>query len=317
MSLLLCFYGVLGVGQSQNLSLSTKENPNDSGIYLVVLGTVQDAGSPHIGCRKSCCKHLFVKGDSTRKVVSLGMIDQYNSKKYLIEATPDITTQLRDLSMASSLTSTDVPDGIFLTHAHIGHYAGLMYLGREALGASHVPVYAMPMMQKYLESNGPWDQLVNIKNIKTVGLHNETAVKLSDSLSIVPFLVPHRGEYSETVGYKIIGPSKTVLFIPDIDKWHLWDKSILDELESVDYAFIDATFYDAAEVNHRNISEIPHPFIEESMQLFENLPIKQKNKVHFIHFNHTNPALNDQDPKSKVIYDKGFNIAKYGQIIRL
>jgi len=29
--------------------------------------------------------------------------------------------------------------GIFLTHRHIGHYAGLMYLGKEVIGAKDLP----------------------------------------------------------------------------------------------------------------------------------------------------------------------------------
>ena len=29
--------------------------------YLKVLGTVQDGGSPHIGCQKSCCTDLSLE----------------------------------------------------------------------------------------------------------------------------------------------------------------------------------------------------------------------------------------------------------------
>ena len=49
--------------------------PKKSGTVLIVLGTIQDAGSPHIGCRKSCCKALFDKADSSRLVTALGLFD--------------------------------------------------------------------------------------------------------------------------------------------------------------------------------------------------------------------------------------------------
>jgi len=96
------------------------------------------------------------------------------------------------------------------------------------------PVYAMPKMKMFLENNGPWNQLVSEENISIQSLQNETMVKLTSQFSVLSFTVPHRDEFSETVGYKIIGPNKSVLFIPDIDKWHLWVKDIVEEIEQVD-----------------------------------------------------------------------------------
>jgi pyrroloquinoline quinone biosynthesis protein B len=203
-------------------------------------------------------------------------------------------------------------DGIFLTHAHIGHYTGLMYLSREAIGADSVPVFAMPRMQNFLQSNGPWSQLVELSNIELHSIENEDNLRLSDQLVVVPFLVPHRDEYSETVGYKIIGPNKTALFIPDINKWSLWEKSIVEEIAKVDFAFLDATFYDSNEVK-RDMAEIPHPFVVETMQLFENADIREKRKITFIHFNHTNPLLDLNSPESELVLEKGFNIATFGE----
>ncbi len=284
---------------------------------LMILGTIQDAGSPHIGCRKSCCKSLFVTPDPNRKVVCLGIVDPESGKKFLVEATPDITEQTKKLWKHSGSAGNEIPDAIFLTHAHIGHYTGLMYLGREGYNTKNIPVYTMPKMRIFLETNGPWDQLVKINNIELREMQAEVPVTLTPNLTIIPFSVPHRGEYSETIGFVISGKNKKVLFIPDIDKWHLWEKSIIDEIAKVDYAFLDATFYDSSEVNNRNISEIPHPFVEESFSLFDNLSLKEKSKIHFIHFNHTNPALEAESLKAKLIISKGYKIAKYGEIINL
>jgi len=278
---------------------------------IIILGTTQDAGSPQIGCTKECCKELFKTPDHSRQIVSLGLYDPNKKTSYLFEATPNISAQLRQLKN-NSKSLTDLPNGIFLTHAHIGHYTGLMFLGKEALNAKDPPVYAMPKMKSFLEQNGPWSQLVNQQNILIRPLTNNLPVFLSDSLSVTPILVPHRDEYSETVGYLISGPRKKLLFIPDIDKWEKWNQDINAFISKVDYALIDATFFDASEINNRPISEIPHPFVIESMERFKSLPLKDKKKIYFIHFNHTNPLLNRESPAYKSVLAAGYHIATLG-----
>ncbi len=278
--------------------------------YIVVLGNVQDAGSPHAGCTKTCCKSLFENPDHTRLVTSLGIIDPVNKKQFLIEASPDLPRQMKYLK-AHSNQKSEVPDGIFLTHGHIGHYTGLMYLGRESMNAKEVPVYTMPRMQSFLEKNGPWDQLINIKNIVINSIKADSMIHLTSNITITPFIVPHRDEYSETVGYYISGPNKNAIFIPDIDKWSKWDRLITKLINEVDYAFIDATFYDNKEVNNRDISEIPHPFVVESMELLDPLPKSEKSKVYFIHLNHTNPLLDPKSDEYKYVQSKGYNIATF------
>ena len=287
------------------------------GVSLIVLGTIQDAGSPQIGCKKECCKGLFSKPDNNRKVVSLGLIDTPNKKKYLFEASPDFVSQTKALKHSCNFKTEETPDGIFLTHAHIGHYTGLMYLGKEAMNASNASVYAMPKMKTFLEENGPWSQLVKNDNIKISELENNTSIQLTASIVVSPIIVPHRDEFSETVGYVITGPNKSALFIPDIDKWSKWDTDIKSAISKVDYAFLDATFYDGEEINNRPISEIPHPFIIESMNLFKNLTPEEKEKVHFIHFNHTNPVINQSSKQYQEVINNGFHVAQINDIFEL
>ena len=166
-------------------------------------------------------------------------------------------------------------------------------------------------MKGFLENNGPWSQLVELKNISIQPIFDKEEIVLSSNLSVLPFKVPHRDEFSETVGYKILGSNKSVLFIPDIDKWRKWSTSVVEEIKKVDYAFLDATFYDAAEINNRDISEIPHPFVIESMELFKDLPSEEKSKVHFIHLNHTNPLLNVQSEAYRATINAGFKVARF------
>ena len=284
---------------------------------LMILGTIQDAGSPHIGCKKECCKDLFANPDKDRQVVALGLIDNKHGKKYLFEATPDISRQMKSLVSSDIQNTNEMVDGIFLTHAHIGHYTGLMYLGKEATNAKGVNVFAMPKMKKYLETNGPWSQLVSNNNIALTQIENEESIALSPNIRVTPFLVPHRDEYSETVGYRIKGPNKTALFIPDIDKWSKWDKNIIEEIKKVDYAFLDATFYSGEELNNRDISQIPHPFIIESLEMFKVLDLQERNKVIFIHFNHTNPVIDITSDEAKNVLNQGFKIGLINDIYKL
>ena len=284
-------------------------NQIKSNYTLKILGVVQDGGMPHLGNNETCCENI--KQD--KYVTSLMLMNNENNESFLFDASPDINKQL---NFMGDRIKKDLK-GIFLTHAHIGHYTGLMYFGREALNSKLVNVYAMPRMKKFLEENGPWSQLVSLQNISIIELSNESKISIDSNVIVQPVEVPHRAEFSETVGYKIYGPNKTALFIPDIDKWYLWEKSIVDEIKQVDYAIIDATFYDSKEVNYRDISEIPHPFVTESMDLFDSIDIKEKNKIYFIHLNHTNPLLNEQSKQYKSVITKGYNVAKEEMILDL
>ena len=281
--------------------------------FIVVLGITQDAGCPQIGCDKECCKKYWDKKIAKQKVSCLALFDTSTNQKWIFDATPDLTEQLHN---ADKMQKGNL-SGIFLTHAHIGHYAGLMYLGREALNAKETPVYAMPRMYDYLKTNGPWSQLVSLKNIQLQKLKADSSVKLTDKIFITPILVPHRDEFSETVGYSIKTGNKTILFIPDIDKWQKWDRDIKQLVKQYDHLFIDGTFYKEGELPGRNMSEVPHPFIQESVDLFSGLTLTEKQKIWFIHFNHTNPLIDKSSKQYKEVKSKGFNVATEGLRISL
>jgi len=285
-------------------------------VGLKILGIVQDAGRPHIGCAKDCCAEEHLP-EQKQHVVSLGLWDREENRSFLLEATPDVASQLHDLSDQQNASKFKLPDGIFITHAHIGHYSGLMYLGKEALGAKRQAVYAMPQMREFLSHNGPWDQLVEQENIVLKPLEADRELVLTKRLSITPFQVPHRDEYSETVGFLIRGPQKSVLFIPDINKWEVWDRSIVALIAEVDLAYIDGSFYNGNELPHRDMADIPHPFVVESMALFDALSDTEKNKIHFIHLNHTNPLLDTESEMFQFVQKKGYRIAKQGTIVSL
>lgn len=291
---------------------SFKEQPVPADVqqFVVITGVAQDAGYPQAGCTKECCAGKAEK----RNVVSLAFIDQQTQEYFLFEATPDLTEQLQ-LVKPYLTKKAQQPGAVFLTHAHIGHYTGLMYLGREAMNTSNVPVYTMPRFNHFLRNNGPWSQLVSLQNITLHAMQPDSVVRLNENVCVTALQVPHRDEFSETAGFIIQTKRKKLLFIPDIDKWSKWNRNIFELVQSVDYALIDATFYKNGELPNWDMNDIPHPFAEESMKLFNHLDPVQKKKIVFIHFNHTNPLLQKNSQAQMEVKQAGFSVAEQGQRI--
>lgn len=297
-------------------SVVAAETPSNAP-YVAVLGVAQDGGFPQAGCRKPCCRSAWSDEAVRRNVASVAIVDPESRQRWIIDATPDFPRQLRMLDDLLPTKDSLGIDGILLTHAHVGHYSGLIHLGREVLGADGVTVFAMPRMRQFLETNGPWDQLISLRQVVIERIAAGQTVQLNERISVVPFLVPHRDEYSETVGFRIHGPSRTVLYLPDIDKWERWDVDIEQILSDVDVAYLDGTFFDERELPGRDMSEIPHPFVVESIRRFRQLPSQERSKVRFIHANHTNPILLKDSPASMAVREAGHHVAVQGERVGL
>ena len=91
--------------------------------YVVILGVAQDGGAPHAACEKSCCIHKWNDPTLHNKVSSIGIVDPISNEVWMIDATPDFAEQLH---LLTNNNSRDLK-GIFLTHAHIGHYTALTH----------------------------------------------------------------------------------------------------------------------------------------------------------------------------------------------
>ena len=293
-------------------TLAAPATQADTVPFVVVLGIAQDGGVPQAGGPD--------RGQQ-RRVVSLAIVDPESGLRWLLEATPDFRDQLRVLdSLAPPSRPAPSLDGIFLTHAHMGHYTGLMFLGHESMGAEGVPVYVPPRFATYLETNGPWSQLVQYRNIVLMELAIGAPVRLNERISITPFAVPHRQEYSEVVGFRIEGPRHSVLFIPDIDTWEQWDTmgtSLEEAVAKVDVAYLDGSFFDDGEIPGRDMSDFPHPRMRQTMDLLQSQPDDVRARVRFIHLNHTNPALDPHSDARREIDRRGYRVAEEGERVEL
>ncbi len=287
-----------------------------AGPYVLVLGNAQDGGYPQAGTKPG----PPWDPERRRYATSLAIVDPETGQRWLVEATPDFREQLHLLDTTVPVDPSPGLSGILLTHAHVGHYAGLIHLGREVMGTTGVPVYAMPRMREFLATNGPWEQLVRLGNIELRALEDGAPLHLNERITVTPFRVPHRDEYSETVGFRIAGPTRTVLFLPDIDKWERWEEEgtrIQDKVAQVEVAYLDGTFFSDGEIPDRPMSEIPHPFMVETMARFRELPAAERAKIRFIHLNRTNPALFPDSEARREIEEGGFRVAEMGEVVEL
>lgn len=310
----LCAFMVSFHARPARPGLSEPLPSNPSSTRAVVLGVAQDGGVPHIGCRQPLCVAARRDPSRRQRVACLGLVDDVSGRRYLVDATPDIASQIDSLNDGRTVGSPRRPvDGILLTHAHIGHYTGLMYLGREGLGADQVPVHATPRMAAFLRENEPWKQLVRLGQIDVREMLPGSEIAMG-RFNVTPVLVPHRDETSDTVGFRVRGPSRSLLYVPDIDKWERWDRKVAAEAAAVDVALLDGTFQEAAEVPGRSLAEIPHPLVGETMALLAAPALR--GRVHFIHLNHTNALLWDVDA-ARAIEARGFRVARDGDAFPL
>jgi pyrroloquinoline quinone biosynthesis protein B len=322
--ILIWFIIISSLNQNQVLGSEKQFEPQQNedtivadSYYIQILGIAQDAGYPQIACSKDCCKAVYQGVESRKNVVALALVNATTKQYWLFEATPDIAHQLQMVQDKLQLENMPLPQGIFITHAHMGHYTGLMQLGREALNATSIPVYCMPKMESFISNNGPWNQLVSLNNISIKPLQNNRKVTLETSILVEPMQVPHRDEFSETVGYLIQVNRKKILFIPDIDKWNKWDNDIITLIKGVDMAFLDGTFFKNGEIPYRDMAEIPHPFVAESIEKFKILSLEDRSKIYFIHFNHTNPLIKQFSSEKEMLMKEGFHIAEEGMVLPL
>jgi len=250
----------------------------DDGWRLVVLGVAQDVGLPHLGCNRERCAAARAGRIPAQKVACLGLVNRVRGEAYLFDATPDLPAQVH------ALTGGRAPDGVFLTHAHIGHYTGLVYLGKESAAVRGLPLHATPRMAEFLRQNEPWRTLVVEGHVALRPAEPGSPVVLPGGVTVTSMPVPHRDELSDTVGYRIEGPRATALFVPDIDRWESWGRDIRSLAEEVDLLFLDGTFGSAAELPNRNIAEVPHPLVSHTRELLRGTPAR----LLFIHLNHSN-----------------------------
>ncbi len=284
-------------------------------MLVKILGTAQDAGIPHPNCFCENCNRARKDATYQRLAASLSIHFETENKWYLVDPSPDFKKQL-DI-VQSEKRWQQMMAGIFLTHAHIGHYTGLMFLGKEAISTKKLPVMVGDEMSGFLSAHYPWKQLLDFDNMVLEPIKDGQAFSLPEQASLLPLAVPHRNEFSETFGFVLRGSKKRLLYIPDIDRWEDWHVDLDEIMRDVDYCLIDGTFYSEKELEGigRSYKEIPHPLIMRSIEIFAKYT--DRTGIYFTHFNHSNPVIGVDESYREKMESEGFYVLEEGQEFRL
>lgn len=274
-------------------------------VEAVLLGIAQDAGVPQANCTCDNCRRAWHHPQHRQHVASLGLIDRTAGKSWLIDATPDFREQLQLLRLAAPDCSLA---GILLTHVHMGHYTGLIHLGPEAMNVQRLSLFCTSKAETFLRKNQPWRNLFEQEHVVAVTLQADVTLALSERLRVTPLPVPHRDEYSDTVAFVVQGEQQQLFYCPDIDGWAQWSRPVREVVAGVDVALLDGSFFDPSELPGRDISQIPHPLVRDTVARLSGV----EGEVRFIHLNHTNPLLHD-GPQRAWLHSQGFGIGQEGQ----
>ena len=269
-----------------------------------ILGSGQDGGLPQVGSRMDADMTARVDPLAVRLGPSICVLDD-DGRCFLVDVSPDIKEQESRLLTIPAYAKREAGnpfDAVLLTHAHMGHYAGLVHFGREAANCRELPVWCTDKMVEFLSANAPWDQLVSLNNISPQPIAG--AFEPWPGLSIRAIPVPHRGEYTDTVGISI---NEQLLYVPDIDNWDAWPAA-LEEVEKHEVCLLDATFYSPDELPGRDLSEISHPFITDTLKKFGDLT--KDRRIILTHFNHSNPACDPGSKEARSVVAAGFELAQ-------
>ena len=279
------------------------------GVEAILLGNAQDGGLPQAGCYCAQCELARADPAQRKWVACLGLVDRVTRQGWLIDATPDLGEQLHALHDWAPDCSLA---GIALSHAHIGHYAGLIHLGREAWNTQDLPVYVSRKMADWIRQNAPWSQLVGLGNIQLHRLTVGGEVELSPNLSLQAVPVPHRGEFSDTLAFVVRGPARQLFYCPDVDGWDLWEHDLRRWVAGMDVALLDGTFFSADELPGRDLSQIPHPLVTDTARRLAGA----SSEIWLIHLNHSNP-LHRPGPERDWLEKQGLGVGVVGMRWRL
>lgn len=267
-----------------------------------LLGVAQDGGFPQPGCMCANCQNQALLPSAA---ACLAIVDEAHKRYWLIDAPPQFGEAIRPLAGLKL-------EGVLLTHGHIGHYTGLAFLGKEAMASRQVPVWCSRQMRDFLESNEPWASLIMGSHIEIHEVSDGQSIRITPDLHITPVAVEHRGEFTDTFAFFIQGPDRSLLYCPDIDRWPVADPRWDTFCQKCSELLADATFYSPDELPGRDLGQIPHPFVVETLDRLA--PIAKKTTL--IHLNHSNPLFDPGSPQSDVVRGAGFRVGSVGQRFR-
>jgi pyrroloquinoline quinone biosynthesis protein B len=293
-----------------------------SGVSVTILGTAQDGGIPQAGCSCRRCLDAHIDLKLRKYPVSLGILG-VDGTKHIIEITKNLSEQL--VIWTPDKNELFIPETVSITHLHLGHVEGIGQLGKPVMGLREVDVYLSPKNKDVFDNRSDIVLMEDEGNIRTHSKNFYHPFEPKDgcgfSLQFIP--IPHRSELGDNAAIIIKAEGKSILFMPDQDSWsdtldYHSKENIRDFLKmfDIDEALIDGTFWNMNELPRRDISKIPHPTIQETIQL---LGSKREGdpEISFLHLNHSNPVNDLGSEQRKVVEENGWKISEIGDVLKL
>ncbi len=265
---------------------------------LIVLGTAQDGGIPQLGSGP---------GTGAPRLVSSIAVVMDDGTTLLADVSPDVKAQLAKLNQVAAYQkrkARNAVDHITLTHAHMGHYTGLVQFGPEAHNAAALPTWVTASMATYLRDNQPWAALIEGGHLD---INSDTGLggfPIAPGLMLRLVPVPHRAEFTDTVGISV---NNEALFIPDIDSWEAWPGAE-EEVARHRICLLDASYSSLEEIPGRDLTDIPHPLVSDTLARFGHLT--NERRLILTHINHSNPIADPQSKAAAQVRESGFEVAE-------
>lgn len=224
--------------------------------------------------------------------------DEGRGVNYLFDVSPDIRHHIGD----------EFIDGIFLSHAHLGHVTGLLYFGKEAANTEEVPVHCSGTVAEFLAETSPYRLLIDRNNIDVREFSAGKAQNVM-GITVTPVNVENKGYVpTDTYGFVIRTQDTTLFYVSDMDEW---TEDAVARVRDADIAIIDGCFWSREEIER--YENVPHPPIRESMERLEDIDTD----IYFTHMNHTNPVLDPESDERQQVEENGFTVAEDGMEIEL
>ncbi len=293
-------------------------------VKVTILGIAQDAGIPQAGCACKRCIDAHNSPEHKKYPVSIG-IEGYDGSKHLLEITRNLPEQLREWSGMTNFQRIFMPETVTITHLHLGHVEGIGQFGKPVMNTSDVPIYLSEKNKESMEQRNDIQLMIKDRNIRFVSQKYNSSFQPKENcgfkLRLIP--IPHRSELGDTAGIIIEGGNRNLLFLPDQDSW----KNTLESfsvknirefltLLEIDVAWVDGTFWNLKELPGRNLKEIPHPIIEESLELL-GMKRPEDPEISFIHLNHSNPVNDNDSMERKLVQSRGWSVCERNQTVEL
>lgn len=275
--------------------------------YVVVLGTAQDGGYPHVGCDCDHCRAAMADPTLTRRVASVGLVTSQGIA--IVDATPDFAVQWRELAKTASVSPQTPLAALFLTHLHVGHILGLPLLGKEGRSGTKTPVWTTEANLTALREMPLFASLFADAHLTERPFTLGWETNLGD-LVVQAVPVPHRSERGDTVAFRFEGLESSLFYAPDVD---LLSPEVVAHVRAADVALIDGTFFRKTELERPDAAQIPHPSIADSMSQLAQIDTRAV----FTHLNHTNPAVLPNSREHQAVQALGMRIAREGEIFEL